>query len=218
MCNLYSHRKSQDEIRNLIKGLKDRAGNLPPMPAIFPDMLAPVIRTSEKGELELLKMRWGFPSPPIYGQPRPITNVRNVSSNYWKPWLKPEQRCLVPATSFCEYDDRPDPKTKRKTPVWFALSKSRPLFFFAGIWRPWTGTRGTKKEPIEGDHLLYSFLTTDANAIVKPVHANAMPVILTTAAERETWLTAPVEQALKLQRPLPKDELSEVARGEKQDS
>ena len=217
MCNLYSHRKTQDELRRIIKGLKDRAGNLPPQSAIFPDGIAPVIRTTADGERELVKMRWGFPSPPIYGPPRPITNVRKVESNFWKPWLKPEYRCLVPATSFCEYDDKPDPKTKRKTPVWFALSKSRPLFFFAGIWRPWTGTRGTKKDSVEGDHLLYSFFTTDANAVVRPVHSKAMPVILITAAERETWLTAPVEKALKLQRPLAKDDLMIVARGEKQD-
>jgi len=216
MCNLYSHRKTQDELRRIIKGLKDRAGNLPPQSAIFPDGIAPVIRTTEEGELELLKMRWGFPSPPIYGG-RPVTNVRNAKSGYWKPWLKPEQRCLVPATSFCEYDDKPDPKTKRKTPVWFALSKSRPLFCFAGIWRPWTGLRGTKKEPVEGEHLLFSFLTTDANAIVKPVHSKAMPVILMTKEEREIWLTAPVDEALKLQRPFPKDALKIVARGEKQD-
>jgi putative SOS response-associated peptidase YedK len=30
-----------------------------------------------------------------------------------------------------------------------------------------------------------------------------MPVILKTPEEIETWLTAPTEQALKLQRPLP---------------
>jgi putative SOS response-associated peptidase YedK len=29
-----------------------------------------------------------------------------------------------------------------------------------------------------------------------------MPVILTTADEIETWMTAPAEDALKLQRPL----------------
>ena len=131
--------------------------------------------------------------------------------------LKPITRCLVPATSFCEYNDKPDPKTKRKTPYWFALSDERPLFFFAGIWKEWEGTRGTKADPVTGKHLLYSFLTTDANAIVAPIHAKAMPVMLTTSQECETWLRAPMEEALKLQRPLPENMPKVVAGGEKQD-
>ncbi len=103
MCNLYSHRKTQDELRRIIKGLKDRAGNLPPSPAIYPDTLAPVIRTTENGERELVKMRWGFRTRRSTVRP-PLTNIRKMDSKLWKPWLKPEYRCLVPATSFCEYD------------------------------------------------------------------------------------------------------------------
>ena len=125
------------------------------------------------------------------------------------PWLKPEFRCLVPATSFCEYTD-----SQPKVPHWFALDESRPLFAFAGIWRPWTGER--KKETRE--HLLFSFLTTEANDVVRPVHAKAMPVMLTTAdgvrylADRPTW-----NEALKLQRPLPAERLKIVAKGERKD-
>jgi putative SOS response-associated peptidase YedK len=44
-----------------------------------------------------------------------------------------------------------------------------------------------------------------------------MPVIMTTPAEIETWLTAPAKDALSLQRPLPDDVLRIVARGKKQD-
>jgi hypothetical protein len=44
-----------------------------------------------------------------------------------------------------------------------------------------------------------------------------MPVILTTPREIETWMTAPAEEALKLQRPLPDDVLAIVARGERKD-
>jgi len=89
---------------------------------------------------------------------------------------------------------------KRK--VWFDFGEDEPLFCFAGIWRPWTGTRGTKKDPATGEHMLYSFLTTDANADVKPVYAKAMPVILRNEEEWKTWLHAPVDEALELQRPL----------------
>jgi putative SOS response-associated peptidase YedK len=44
-----------------------------------------------------------------------------------------------------------------------------------------------------------------------------MPVILTKPEEIETWLTAPVGEAMRLQRPLPDDALRIVARGEKRD-
>ena len=45
-----------------------------------------------------------------------------------------------------------------------------------------------------------------------------MPVILTTPDEVEAWMTAPVDEALKLQRPLPDDTLRIVARGAKEDT
>ena len=44
-----------------------------------------------------------------------------------------------------------------------------------------------------------------------------MPVILTTPDEIDTWLTAPTEVALQLQRPLPDVALRIVARGERKD-
>ena len=124
-----------------------------------------------------------------------------------------ERRCLVPATSFCEYAD-----TKpRKTPTWFALSEDRPLFAFAGLWTPWRGVRGPKSAPVEGEHELFGFLTTEANAIVAPIHPKAMPVIL-TKPRKPTLARGGHGRALKLQRPLPDDALRIVAKGEKEDA
>jgi putative SOS response-associated peptidase YedK len=208
MCNLYSYTKGQTAIRELADAMRDTTGNLPPLPGIFPDAMAPVVRTARDGVREITMMRWGFPCPPAAGN-RPVTNIRNLSSPYWRGWLNAPFRCLVPATSFCEWAD-----TKpKKTPTWFALDDNRPVFFFAGLWRPWTGVRkGT-----EGEHLLFSFLTTEANAEVGQVHPKAMPVVLTTREEAQAWLAAPVEDALSLQRPLPDGTLRVVATGATED-
>ena len=170
MCNLYSVTKGQSAIRDLFAAKHDRTGNLPLLSAIFPDQLAAIVRVGVDGERELVMARWGTPGPLQFGG-TPITNIRNVKSPDWRRWLGKSSRCIVPATSFCEFAD-----TKpRKTPIWFALSEDRPLFGFAGVRTRWRGIPGPKSAPVEGEHELFALLTTEANAVVAPVHPKPCP-------------------------------------------
>jgi hypothetical protein len=51
-----------------------------------------------------------MPGPAQFGG-QPVTNIRNVPSPHWRGWLSASSRCLVPATSFCEYEDTKPRKT-----------------------------------------------------------------------------------------------------------
>ncbi|HWJ71927.1 MAG TPA: SOS response-associated peptidase family protein [Kaistia sp.] len=236
MCNLYSMTSNPEAIRAFARAMLDSTGNLEPQPGIFPDYLAPIVRNTTEGR-ELARVRWGMPTPtsilhkaadaradkleakgklvdrdalrraePDAG----VTNVRNLQSPHWRRWLGVDSRCVVPFTSFSEWD------ASIKAPAWFALDESRPLAFFAGIWTPnWTSVRKARTGVETAD--LFAFLTCEPNAVVAPIHPKAMPVILTTEYEVEMWLSADMDMALSLQQPLADDALRIVARGSRQD-
>ena len=93
MCNLYSITTNQAAIIALFRVVNRYVGNLAPMPGVFPDYPAPVIRNTETGR-ELSMMRWGMPPPPRTGGP-PITNIRNVPASCVQPEPLPKRALEV---------------------------------------------------------------------------------------------------------------------------
>lgn len=56
--------------------------------------MAPVVRDGPERR-EVLSMRWGMPGPSNFGG-QPITNIGNTDSGWWRRWLGPANRCVVP--------------------------------------------------------------------------------------------------------------------------
>jgi putative SOS response-associated peptidase YedK len=206
---------NQEAIRRLFGVVVDNTGNLPPLPGIYPDYMAPIVRNSAAGR-ELVMARWGMPTPPKFLEGKKtdpgVTNIRNPTSPHWRPWLGPDHRCLIPFNSFAEPERAPYGKSQQ---VWFAFDETRPVACFPGLWTRWTSTRKVKEGETTND--IFGFLTINPNAEVGVIHPKAMPVILRTPEECDQWMNESPAEALKLQQPLPDGALRIVARGGKTD-
>ena len=61
MCNLDSITTNQAAVIALFRVVNRYVGNLAPMPGVFPDFKAPIVRNGAEGR-ELATARWGMPS------------------------------------------------------------------------------------------------------------------------------------------------------------
>lgn len=190
MCNLFNLKASREELIARFKAQDDWRNQV----MVEKDYVAPgkpgyVVREHE-GQRLLSTMLWGFPH-----QGKPVTNVRNYKSPFWRSALQnPERRCLVPVTEFQEWSVEPAPETGKKRAFWFSLP-SQPIFAFAGIWRP------TEAAPV------FSFLTCGYDGdpsihVVGAVHPQACPVIL-HEEDYDRWLRTDLDDALTLAAPFP---------------
>lgn len=180
MCNRYRMTEAQAALaaRYGVAASYPPDLTIPP-PELFPKRPAWVVR-QEAGAAVLDVMAWGWPrTVPGARGPREtqVTNVRNLDSPMWRNALaKPGQRCLVPVTSFSEYG----PGQKGNLPLYWFDVPSRPIFSFAGIWRP------------AADGAVFAFLTCEPNSVVAPIHPKAMPLILHEEDEGR-WLAGELD-------------------------
>lgn len=161
---------------------------------LYPRYEAALVRV-EDDEKIIDKMKWGVPLK-MKGKregttvTKRVTNVRNLSSPFWKSMLaEPTQRCLVPFSRFAE----PKPNAGREE-CWFRVNDA-PAAAFAGIWR--------KSE--EGN--VFAFLTCEPNPLVQQIHPKAMPVIL-HPEDYDRWLSTSLEDACTLAVPFPSQLMS----------
>ena len=142
--------------------------------------------------------------------PKRVTNTRDdkLASRFWRPSFE-QRRCLVPASSFCEPHDGRKPATWH----WFALrgDEPRPLFAFAGIWQRWRGP--VKKDGPSVDIEVYSFMTTVPNELTASINHERCEVLLTSEAERETWLHCDAAAVGSFLQPLPAERMHIVREG-----
>lgn len=147
-----------------------------------------VIREQE-GERAWDVMTWDV----LGGQAKwPMTNVRQLGLPQWRRLAeRPENRCIVPLTEFCEFTpekhDLGDGKPPLKGEIWFRVS-DQPVFPVAGFWQR------TK----EGSG--FTMVTCDPNELVAPIHPKAMITIL-EPEDVDTWLRGSYDEVVALQRP-----------------
>ncbi|OPY35933.1 MAG: hypothetical protein A4E35_02209 [Methanoregula sp. PtaU1.Bin051] len=175
MCSRYSLIGFND-IGDRFEAGQPPAG-FPPHFNIAPGSTNPVIVRNERPASVM--MTWGLVphwSRDIRAAHRPI-NARSetiAEKPMFRDLLK-NKRCLIPASGFFEW------KTvwSHKTPFYIRV-KDDPVFAFAGLYDVWHNPAGEAL-------WTYTIITTDANALISPIH-NRMPVILKRENEKR-WLS-----------------------------
>lgn len=196
MCNLYTLRKSADEVARHFGVANPIRTNAPE--ESYPGTPGMVVIKVEEAR-ELRSMTWGFPlrlkdiKPDA--KPKPVNNIADLS----KPMLiglarKAQSRCIIPLTAFAEAEGPKGAKTR----TWLSL-KNKPIFGWGGLWRV----------PDEWGPV-YSEAMTAANDAVAPVH-HRMPVLL-HRDEYDRWMRGSFEDIPAIQKRVVPADLIDINR------
>jgi len=120
-----------------------------------------------------------------------ITNARDLGGRWRSLASRPDRRCPVPLTEFCEWTpDRHDVGGGKpiKGEMWFRVT-DQPLFVVAGFW-----------QPLDGGARGFTMVTCNPNELVAPIHPKAMITVL-APEDHDHWLTGSYDDVVALQRP-----------------
>ncbi len=169
---------SPEEILAAMFGLEG-GGFPPPSYNIAPsrDVAAVRVAPEEGTRREMALLRWGL--IPSWAKD-PAMGDRMINARAETAAAKPafrsafrRRRCLLPADGFYEWQKA----GTRKQPYFVRMADGKP-FALAGLWERWEGPDGAVAS--------CTILTTDANALLAPIH-DRMPVIV-APADFERWL------------------------------
>jgi putative SOS response-associated peptidase YedK len=176
--------------------------DITPQYNVAPSQGVLVVRLREDGKPEAVRLRWGL--IPSWADDAKIgyrlINAR-IETVREKPAFRSafkKRHCLVLADGFYEWQKRDG----AKQPYHIRLSDGRP-FAFAGLWERWE--KGPA--PVES----CTILTTEANALVRPIH-DRMPLML-DSRDHGVWLDAAASQqgdVLDMVHPCSPDEMTAI--------
>lgn len=180
MCGRYALEADIDLLIERYKAIIMET-NFNPKPEVFPTNTVPVVRILD--DLQIDQLKWGF--MPSYAK-SPLINARSETVDI-KPTFKDSfinRRCIIPATSFFEWEKVEDKKIKRKINI---IEEN--IFSMAGLYNYFFDKDGNKYEA-------FTILTTAANNSMKHIH-DRMPVIIPRDHEY-IWLNPENKNILSL--------------------
>jgi putative SOS response-associated peptidase YedK len=205
VCGRFLQLSSRDELARLLDLDPAEVPELFPRYNVAPTQPVATARLADDGRRSFAELRWGL--IPSWARDAKIAhsliNAR-AETVAEKPAFRAAfkaRRCLVPATGFYEWAATGG---KHKQPYHFRMKDGRP-FALAGLWERWHG----EDEAVE----TCAILTTEANAVVRPVH-DRMPVVV-APGDFAAWLDprTPSVDLHGLLRPYAEAEMTSVPVG-----
>ena len=184
-----------EELERILEELnrKNTPKNLKTSGEIFPSDVVPVLANSRRQDVQPFAMRWGYSFP----GGRPVINARAETAAE-KPLFRDgmrQRRCLIPASSYFEWERREGQKTK------YAIHPAgAEMLYLAGIYH---------LENHDGAVVpSFAILTRNAAPEIAFIH-DRMPVILPPDCARD-WLKVENRADEVLRRALQEMELQKA--------